>query len=258
MSLICVTSAKGAPGVTLTALGLAAALQVDETRRKVLLEADPSGGSLAIRFGLGRQPGLLSLAGAGGHGLADEDLWAHVQELPGGLGVICAPERADRTRAILNTSARSLGTRFAGLDELTVVADCGRYTPGDPASALVEAASQVLMVARPTAEQVQPAAAAAQHLATMGVDVAWVLIGEHPHSATEVASVTGIPVARVLPDDPRGAELLASGNATARRANRLARHFATWAHDLDGPPTTTLETEPVNTPIDAPVAGVAL
>lgn len=258
MSLICVTSAKGAPGVTLTALGLAAALPCNENRRKVLLEADPSGGSLAIRFGLGRQPGMLSLAGAGGHGLAEEDIWAHVQELPGGLGVICAPERSDRARAILNPTAITLGSWLAGLDGITVVADCGRYTPADPASGLVEAATQVLMVARPTAEQVQPAAAAAQHLAAMGVAVAWVLIGERPHSAAEVASVTGIPVARVLPDDQRGAELLASGNASARRANRLARHFASWAHEFVEQPTTEAEAQPTIKPIEAPLAEVTL
>ena len=57
MSLICLASAKGSPGVTTTALALAAAAPTDGGRRKLLLEADPSGGTLAIRYQLGRQPG---------------------------------------------------------------------------------------------------------------------------------------------------------------------------------------------------------
>lgn len=235
MSLTCIVSAKGSPGVTLVALGLAAATSTGEHHRKVLLEADPSGGALAIRFGLGRNPGLTSLTAAGAHGLARDDLWSHVQELPGGLGVICAPERADRSRSALAAGAAALGRWLADRDDLSTIADCGRYAPGDPASALVEAASKVYMVARPTAEQIQPAAAAAQHLAAMSIDVAWVLIGERPHSAAEVSGTTAIPVARVLPDDPRGAQLLEGGNSTARRANLLARHFVRWARELTEP-----------------------
>ena len=55
MTLTCFASAKGSPGVTLTALGFAAARAAAGTPT-LLLEADPSGWSLAIRYQLGRQP----------------------------------------------------------------------------------------------------------------------------------------------------------------------------------------------------------
>lgn len=231
MSLVCVTSAKGSPGVTLAALGLAAAWPLRHHQRKVLLEADPAGGALATRYGLGRQPGLLSLAAAGAHGLTRDDLWKHVQELPGGLGVVCGPERADRSRGALATAGPQLGRWFAQHDHVSVVADCGRYTPGDVACSLVEHATVAFMVARPTAEQIQPAAAAARHLTSRGVDVRWLLVGERPHRSTEVADVTGIPVARVLPHDPRGSARLAVGATRAHGAGRLVRHFSDWARE---------------------------
>lgn len=55
-------SQKGAPGVTLTSLLLAAAWPSTPGRRKLLLEADPSGGSLALRYRLGLETSLITLA----------------------------------------------------------------------------------------------------------------------------------------------------------------------------------------------------
>ncbi len=48
MSLICFASGKGAPGVTLTALGFAAA-RANGGRKVVLLETEQGGGTLGVR-----------------------------------------------------------------------------------------------------------------------------------------------------------------------------------------------------------------
>ena len=62
MSLFCLCSAHGAPGVTTTALTLAGVWP--KNRQCLLVEADPSGGVVAARFGLQDSPGLASLAAA--------------------------------------------------------------------------------------------------------------------------------------------------------------------------------------------------
>ena len=233
MSLIALVSAKGAPGVSLTALALAAAWPVD-ARHKVLLEADPSGGSLAVSYQLGRQPGLITLAAAGGHSLGRNDLWSHVQELPGGLGAIVAPERGDRARTILDGCGTQLGNWLGSFGDVMAIADCGRIAPSEVAGSLASQADRVFVLAQPRAEQIQPAAVVATEFAGLGVATSWVLIGDSPHSALEVAEVTGINVAQVLPDDQRGAQAIVAGQTKGRRGGRLARSISSWAQQLAG------------------------
>ena len=229
MTLTCFASAKGAPGVTLTALGFAAARAAAGTPT-LLLEADPSGGSLAIRYQLGRQPGLITLAAASRHGLNRNEIRAHAQELPGGLAAIVAPERHDRTAAILRADGGRLGRFLADLPDLHIVADCGRLDSETLATGLPSQADLLYLLARPVAEDVQPAAALAATARDQGVPVGWVLIGDRPHDPAEVAEVTGIPVAAVLPDDHRAATAMAEGRAEGRgRRSRLARAISAFA-----------------------------
>ncbi len=244
MGLICFASQKGSPGVTLTALAVAAALPVAEGRRKVLLEADADGGSVAVRYQLGRQPGLITLAAASRHGLGREDIWAHAQALPGGLAAIVAPERADRASSVLATSGKALASWLSSLPGVDVIVDCGRLSPASPALPFAHHADAVFMVSRPVAEQIQPAAERALALQGAGRRVAWVLIGEHPYSAADVAEATGIRVAAVLPDDPRSAEALLGGGTTGRlRRSPLLRAATSFAAQMQS-------LEPAQAPAD--------
>lgn len=229
MSLICFASQKGSPGTTLTALSVAAFWPADG-RRKVLLEADPDGGCLALRYRLGRQPGLVTLAAAIRHGLAAQDLWVHTQVLPGGLPVIVAPERPDRVTGVLAMGASSLAPWLASLPGVDVIVDCGRLHPGSPAMPLALQADAVYFVMRPVAEQIYSTAERATALQQQVPRVAWVQIGDQPYDVAAVAEATGIPVAAVLPDDHRVAAALTAGESPSRlRRSLLVRSLARLA-----------------------------
>src|SRR4051812_17131410 len=96
MSTLVVGSVRSS-GATTLALALAGWID-----RAVLVEADPDGGVLALRYGLGREPGLLTLAAA--RDVDETRLLEHTQRLPGGLPVAVAPESADRSTHLLKTA----------------------------------------------------------------------------------------------------------------------------------------------------------
>ena len=79
-------SVKGSPGATTLACLVAASWR--SGRRAVLVELDPGGGDLAIRFGLSPRIGWSALEGAARHGRDSIDVESHLQVLPGGLQVL--------------------------------------------------------------------------------------------------------------------------------------------------------------------------
>ncbi|HEV8165498.1 MAG TPA: hypothetical protein VGR74_13810, partial [Actinomycetota bacterium] len=80
MSLLALAAAKASPGVTTTAVALAATWPAE--RGVLLVEADPGGGDLAAWFGLAVEPGLVSLAAA--RRSTPPSVQGHTQPLPGG------------------------------------------------------------------------------------------------------------------------------------------------------------------------------
>lgn len=238
MTLTVFASKKGSPGATLAALSVAAALPTAPGRRKLFVEADADGGVIAIRYQLGREPGLMSLAAAGRHGINRGDLWEHTQQIPGGLAVVVGPDRPEQATAALQTSGATLGPWLQSLPDVDVIADVGRLSPSSPAMAFASAADLVLMVARPTAEQIQPAAAQLQQISQRTPNVGWCLIGSKPYSPEEIEAVHGFSVVGTIADDPRGAKALETGahpsrarrSALVRSATTFAASLASWLH----------------------------
>lgn len=233
MAMICFASQKGAPGTTLSTLAIAAAWPSSAGRRKLVVEADPSGGLLALRYGLGLEPGLVTLAVAVRTGLEDPAMWEHAQELPGGLAAIVGPDGPDRASSVLSTAGPALARWLGAVDNLDVFVDVGRLDPGGTASAFVRAGDLTLMVARPTAEQLQPAAQRMRALSVEQPQFAWLLIGNSPYPAHEVEATFGYDVAGVITDDPKGAHALEHGAPVHRvRRSGLARSAAAIAESL--------------------------
>ena len=149
--LIAVAADKGAPGVTTTALALAAVWP----RPVLLAECDPAGGDLVYRLPgegsdrLDPRRGLLSLAVAARRDLQPAQLWTHAQKLRGGLDVLLGVTSADQG-AGLEPLWGPVGSVLSGLPQADVIADCGRLGPDGPYYDLLAHAAAVLLIARPS------------------------------------------------------------------------------------------------------------
>jgi hypothetical protein len=222
MALICVTSAHGAPGATTLSLLVAGCWP----RPAVVVEADPSGGVLAVRYGLGRTPGLADLAAAVDTHAPASALWSSAQSLPGGLRVVPAPESGDVAVGILDDTSGPLARWLQRLEDVDVIVDCGRSHPGSPAVALMSGADAVLVVARAAADQLYPSAHRAHTLAaqTGCHRLGLVLVGNGPHRPEEVTAQLQVPVVGVVDDDARTARaFVGGGGGRALRRSPLVR-----------------------------------
>lgn len=232
MSLISLCSAHSSPGVTTTALALAASWP--EERRCLLVEADPFGGVIGARYGLGDSPGLSSLAAIARRGLDDEAVWSHAQRLRGGVELLVGPGSAEEAHAVLADVAGVLAGWCSGRSGPDVIVDCGRVAPSSPALGLLARADVAMVLARPRLDQLRPAAHLLAALETAGVKASMLLIGEDPYRPDEVASALGAEVAGVIAWDPRTAAALSGTGAVGRdlRRSPLVRSTATLAEQM--------------------------
>lgn len=217
MTLICLASAHGAPGVTTAAVALAGVWPED--RRRVLVEADPFGGVVAARLGLADTPGLVSLAAVARHGFNTEMIWHHSQQIPGGLAALVGPPSADQAHAVIRDLATPLAAWAGSVDDIDLIVDCGRLTPSAPHTELLRRADRVLILARPSVDQLRPAFHRRGALGGIGIDADLVLVGDTPYGPAEVESGLGVKVAGMLAWDPPTAAALAGTG----RSGDLAR-----------------------------------
>ncbi|MCC9309953.1 hypothetical protein LN042_23245 [Kitasatospora sp. RB6PN24] len=234
MALIAVASAKGAPGVSTTALALAAVWP----RRSLLVEADEHGGDLVFRqHGEGGQPldpkiGMLSLALAGRRGLTAATVGEHTQTLHGGLDVLLGLASGEQASAWTGLWPL-LGRALATIGDTDVIADLGRIGPKSASLDLLSQASLVLLVSGTTPEELAAvrdrAAALGQRLGAAGVSgppVAVLLVSSHRELAGArdglisllQAGRIGADVLGGITKDPKGALQLAG-----RKGGRVER-----------------------------------
>lgn len=216
MALYCVISPGGSPGATTTALGLA----LTWPGRVLLAECDPAGrrvlpGFMANRMSESAGPGLLGLAMAADTGantpvplegyvvpIRDDDR----VELLHGL-------RDPRHGSLLKHLWHGLATAAVARDG-DVIADLGRIGGSDTPTELLRAARAVVMVLKPTLQQVdaaRPRLEALEELFGDQVPVGLCLIADGPYGPAEVERVLGVPVLRELPYSPSEARVLSDG-----------------------------------------------
>jgi hypothetical protein len=210
MMLVAVVSVKGSPGATTFSVALAA--RWPTSARALVVEADPSGGDIGIRFSLTSTPGLVSLAAAARRSDDPDLLWQHAQALPGGLPVVTAPPDADRAAAAVSalsdpSSATGILRAGANAPETVVIVDCGRIDPGSAALPLARSADAMVLLTRAHADDLAHLARRLTAIGRWTPHPAMLLVGDG-YSPTEVARELGVqPLGRV-PDDPRGAAVL--------------------------------------------------
>jgi hypothetical protein len=217
--LVAVLSVKGSPGVTTFSLALAA--RWPTPTRALLVEADPSGGDIGVRFSLASTPGLVSLAAAARHSADPAAAWQHAQGLPGGLPVVTAPPDADRARAALSALAEpapvdpsaqaGILRAAAAAPDTVVIVDCGRIDAGTPAVSpglpIVRSADAMILLTGAHADDLAHLARRLPVIGRWTPHPVMLLVGEG-FSVAEVARELGVaPLGRV-PDDPRGAAAL--------------------------------------------------
>lgn len=224
MALIAIAADKGAPGVTTTALALAAVW----TRPVLLAECDPSGGDLIYRFPsaaggrLDPRRGMLSLAVVARRGLEQQQVLGHTQKMHGGLDVLAGVTNAEQGTG-LNLLWGPLGKSLAAIPQADVIADCGRLGPDGPIYDLLAEATMIVLVSRANLGEVirlrDRAAALASAMDKRGrrsFDSHVLVIADQKRSSVAVAEVNhaigqgGVPAKLLggLADDAKGAELL--------------------------------------------------
>jgi hypothetical protein len=223
VALIAIAGDKGAPGVTTTALALAAVWP----RRSLFVEADPSGGDIVLRLrgqggvALNPERGLMTLAIAARREIPLQELWQHVQVLDGGMEVLVGLGTAEQSAAMRGYWA-PLGNVLSHLPDVDAIVDCGRVYPGSPALDIMRQAACVVLVARATVDGVAHLRARALSLSgelrSRDVDgvpltAAVVTPPKYEHAAREVQAVldaAGAPVrviGRVAEDADGAAQL---------------------------------------------------
>ncbi|KUG52849.1 hypothetical protein AVL62_14870 [Serinicoccus chungangensis] len=149
MALISFFSAKGAPGVTSTAM-LVAALW---PRPTLLVDADGNGGDLLMRLPsesglpLTQHPGLLTLLPLARHGLSSGVVLDHSQVALGGQQVLVGletSEQAEASAALWPTLARA----FREVPGTDVVVDAGQLAARSGQLSLVQRSDLVVGVVR--------------------------------------------------------------------------------------------------------------
>ncbi len=238
--VIALCSAKGAPGVTTSALALA----LSWPRPVVLAELDPAGGDVLAGYGRGQLAagGLADLELAARRGGVTERLDEHLLHLDTGGRARLLPGLTDPVSARRVEWAR-LATALAALPGrgIDVLADCGRLGAASFPADVVAEADCTLLVTGSGLRAVHAArhAVSALQEASGGRPgaVAVLLVGPgEPYGAAEIADAVGAPVAAVLPRDARAAAVLSDGAPPARlfAQSALMRAARTAAAGLAG------------------------
>jgi hypothetical protein len=222
MSIVAVGSMHGSPGATTLALALAA-VWARTGREALMVEADPDGGVLAARLGLGHHPSITDLAVRSRGSLHPDLVWEAAQTLPGGRPIVVSHPSLDQCHATLRSGAGRLAEVLRALPDHDAMVDVGRLRPASPAAPLADAADILLLVMRPRLEDVD---AAAQRLpglsaSSTGRVVGIVLVGDEPYRPADVEEVLGVAVLAMLPVDARSAAAVTGAMPGPRALQRL-------------------------------------
>jgi hypothetical protein len=239
MTVLALTSAKGAPGVSTAAL----AMTLLWPRAALLGECDPAGGSSVLagylRGTVEHSRGLLALAAAHRRDELEQTLWSQTVPLapaPADDNSRHAlrwllPGLSDAAQAPSTSSLWGpLGSLLASLERAgtDVIVDAGRLGAAHAPAPLLRQADLVLLVMGTSLTAVAAARARLsvlrEALSVTGTpDGAacahgLLLVGEgRPYTSREISGALGLPVIASLAWDPASADVLSAGAPPGRR-----------------------------------------
>jgi hypothetical protein len=233
--LIALASVKGAPGVTSTALALAAAWP----RPVVLLEADPAGGDLAYRCRaahggpVSANRGLLRLAAAVRGGTPGPDgVTNQSQLLACGVNLVQGVTSSAQAQGL--AALWPMISQACSTAEVDVIADLGRLDRTSAVMPLAQAAEHLLPVAAASLDSVMHLTAGLNDIAggiahhgTTSINP--ILVGPDAHAGQDCVDLddiltrAGLPVTTTqpMPYDPKALQQLEQGERAARLGRTL-------------------------------------
>jgi MinD-like ATPase involved in chromosome partitioning or flagellar assembly len=216
--IVTLASVRGSPGVTSWSLLLAAAWPARDGRDRVVLEADLAGGVLGARYGLGVEPGAVSLIASLRRTDGDIPVAEHGRCVGEHIWLVPGPESGEQAGPVWAGTAETVASRLAA-DERVWLVDAGRLDAGSVILPLAVASKMVVLVCRSGPEDLvqvpSRVAALAAHTANVGV----LVVGRVSYSIEELREFFGSPtVCTVGKTDDLPA--LASGVLAPGRARR--------------------------------------
>lgn len=228
MAVVALTSAKGSPGVSTTALAMA----MTWSRPVLLLEADTAGSSSILpgyfRGGIMHDVGLVDLAMAHRDGDLLDSVYRSSIPIPGAGHARLIPGLSSPVQARTMMQAwEQIAAAMHTMDQhgTDVIIDAGRLgTIGGPMP-LLRSADAVILVTRSNLPVIAALRAAIPvlredlHTNGQGDDVlSLVVVGQgKPYPAKDISDAIDVPTLAVIDFDPTGAEVLSYGSTAPRR-----------------------------------------
>lgn len=203
-------SAKGTPGVTTTAAVLAA------VGDGVLIEADPSGGSVEAWTGPVGEPGLIGWASSLRRAITPEALAEDaVTAARPGVKVVLAPASGAAAESALAAIGDRVDAILAGFGGQLVLVDGGRWSASQSSARRLTGCEVVGLVCSPTVASASAARWLVGPLAqTFRVPVRLVLVGDRPCGPGEMEAALDAAVAGVVPVERQSVAVLWSRGTT--------------------------------------------
>jgi hypothetical protein len=212
-------SAKGSPGVTVSAAALVAVANGrSESEGATLVELDPAGGDLEVLVGAHTgEPSLLHAAAEVRRDAGPEALAGHVGEPLPGLPAVLAPVNAHAADTVIESVRGAVTIGLAAVGGWVVV-DAGRWEPSQRSSGRIGGAEVVAVVCLSTAASIAHARDLVLPLRTAAPSSTVVVlqVGSDPYPPSDTAEVVDAPVLGPLSWDPRSVAALWAAGPTPR------------------------------------------
>lgn len=190
----------------------------------VLIELDPSGGSIECVTGLSGEPGLVRVANGLRRAVGAEVLAGNLGEAPVGVRSLLAPSAPGLAASTIGALGARFSSALADLDA-DIVIDAGRWAPWQPSADRIRGSDVVGVVCVPSIAGIEAARwTASAVLEGMSCAATLVVVGDRPYRVGEIAESVEVPVVGPIPWDPRGVRSLwASGTSRGWSRSSLAR-----------------------------------